>query len=81
LEDNLHAVLFIMRKWQNDCAAASKPLDKLNIVMSPVIQAGWEKAAELLEIEERDMMNPKNIINLVDENTIGVCILHGTKYA
>jgi glutamate decarboxylase len=81
LEDNLHAVLFIMRKWQNDCAAASKPWDKLNIVMSPVIQAGWEKAAELLEIEERYIMNPKNIVNLVDENTIGVCILHGTKYA
>ncbi len=49
--------------------------------MSPAIQAGWEKAAELLEIEERYMMKPKNTTNFVGENTIGVCILRRTKYA
>jgi glutamate decarboxylase len=68
--------------------AAGKPWDKPNIVMSSAVQVCWEKAARYFEVEEkyvyctpeRYVIDPEETVNLVDENTIGICVILGTTY-
>jgi glutamate decarboxylase len=68
--------------------AAGKPFDKPNIVMNAAVQVCWEKAARYLEVEERFwyctaeryVLEPKEAIDLVDENTILVCAILGSTY-
>ena len=69
------------RRWQNQRKAEGKPIDKPNIIMNAAVQVCWEKAARYFEIEEkfvfctqdRYVMDPKEAVDLVDENTIGIC--------
>jgi glutamate decarboxylase len=52
------------------------------------VQVCWEKAARYFEIEEklvycapdRYVMDPEQAVALVDENTIGMCVIMGTTY-
>jgi len=82
------SVLAAKRRWQNLRKAAGKPYDKPNIVMNAAVQVCWEKAARYLEVEEKYWYckenefaaNPKELIDLVDENTILVCGILGTTY-
>jgi len=82
------SVLAAKRRWQNARKAAGKPHDKPNIVMNAAVQVCWEKAARYLEVEERFwyctseryIMDPKEAIDLVDENTILVCAILGSTY-
>lgn len=68
--------------------AAGKPYDKPNLVMNAAVQVCWEKAARYLEVEERFwyctaeryVLEPKEAIDLVDENTILVCAILGSTY-
>lgn len=56
--------------------------------MSSGVQVCWEKAARYFEIEERLVLctstryviDPVEAVNLVDENTIGICAILGTTY-
>jgi glutamate decarboxylase len=56
--------------------------------MSSAVQVCWEKAARYFEVEEkyvyctqeRYVIDPEETVNLVDENTIGICIILGTTY-
>ena len=56
--------------------------------MSSAVQVCWEKAARYFEIEEklvyctpeRYVLDPEETVNLVDENTIGICAILGTTY-
>jgi glutamate decarboxylase len=56
--------------------------------MNAAVQVCWEKAARYLEVEERFwyctseryIMDPKEAIDLVDENTILVCAILGSTY-
>lgn len=56
--------------------------------MSSAVQVCWEKAARYFEVEEkyvycspeRYVIDPEETVNLVDENTIGICVILGTTY-
>jgi len=81
-------VLAMKKRWQNARKAAGKPWDKPNIVMNSAVQVCWEKAARYFEVEEkyvyctndRYVLDPKETVDLVDENTIGICVIIGTTY-
>ncbi|TVY12908.1 Glutamate decarboxylase [Lachnellula arida] len=82
------AVLAMKKRWKNARVAAGKPFDKPNMVMSSAVQVCWEKAARYFEVEEkyvyctpdRYVIDPEETVNLVDENTIGICVILGTTY-
>lgn len=52
------------------------------------VQVCWEKAARYFELEEklvycapdRFVIDPEQAADLVDENTIGICVILGTTY-
>ncbi|KAI6709449.1 hypothetical protein JHW43_008027 [Diplocarpon mali] len=81
-------VLAMKKRWKNARQAAGKPFDNPNIVMSSAVQVCWEKAARYFEVEERYVyctqeryvIDPEQAVNLVDENTIGICVILGTTY-
>ncbi|KAL9089766.1 MAG: hypothetical protein Q9165_005560 [Trypethelium subeluteriae] len=82
------ATLAMKKRWQNARKAAGRPYDKPNIVMNSAVQVCWEKAARYFDVEEkyvyctkdRYVIDPEEAVNLVDENTIGICSILGTTY-
>lgn len=82
------AVLAMKKRWKNKRIAEGKPVDKPNLIMSSAVQVCWEKATRYFEVEEklvyctpdRYVIDPKETVELVDENTIGICIIFGTTY-
>lgn len=82
------STLAMKRRWQNKRKAAGKDFSKPNIIMNSAVQVCWEKAARYFDIEEkyvyctqdRYVMDPKEAIDLIDENTIGICAIIGTTY-
>ncbi|MCJ1248230.1 hypothetical protein MMC30_005447 [Trapelia coarctata] len=82
------ATLAMKKRWQNKRKAAGKDHSKPNIVMNAAVQVCWEKAARYFEIEEkyvyctedRYVIDPEEAVNLIDENTIGICTILGTTY-
>ncbi|KAF7537015.1 hypothetical protein G7054_g4016 [Neopestalotiopsis clavispora] len=81
-------VLAMKRRWQKKRRAEGKSTENPNIVMSSAVQVCWEKATRYFEIEEklvyctpeRYVIDPEETVNLVDENTIGICAILGTTY-
>jgi len=75
-------------KWRERMAAKGKPTDKPNIVMGNNVQVVWEKFARYWEVEpryiemERDqyIITPQGVLDVVDENTIGVIPVLGVTY-
>ncbi|GME25783.1 Pyridoxal phosphate-dependent decarboxylase [Neofusicoccum parvum] len=82
------AVLAMKKRWANRRKAEGKPFDKPNIVMNSAVQVCWEKAARYFDVEEkyvyctadRYVIDPVEAVDLVDENTIGICAILGTTY-
>jgi glutamate decarboxylase len=82
------SVLAMKKRWQNKRKAEGKDWHHPNIIMSSAVQVCWEKAARYFEVEEkyvyctpeRYVIDPEETVNLVDENTIGICIILGTTY-
>lgn len=82
------ATLAMKKRWQNKRKAEGKPYDKPNIVMNSAVQVCWEKAARYFDIEEkyvfctdeRYSIDPEEAVELVDENTIGICAILGLTY-
>ncbi|CAK7272683.1 hypothetical protein SEPCBS119000_005253 [Sporothrix epigloea] len=82
------AVLAMKRRWKNQRKAEGKSTENPNIVMSSAVQVCWEKATRYFEIEEklvyctpdRFVIDPKQVVDLIDENTIGICCILGTTY-
>ncbi|KAJ5272961.1 Glutamate decarboxylase 4 [Penicillium angulare] len=82
------ATLAMKKRWQNKRKAEGKDWHNPNIVMSSAVQVCWEKAARYFDIEEkyvyctdtRFVIDPKQAVDLVDENTIGICAIIGTTY-
>ncbi|KAF7714559.1 Glutamate decarboxylase [Penicillium ucsense] len=80
--------LAMKRRWQNKRKAEGKDYSRPNIIMNSAVQVCWEKAARYFEIEERYVyctedryvMDPKQAVDLVDENTIGICAIIGTTF-
>lgn len=81
-------VLAMKRRWKNKRKAEGKSTENPNLVMSSAVQVCWEKATRYFEIEEklvyctndRYVIDPKEVVDLVDENTIGICCILGTTY-
>lgn len=81
-------VLAMKRRWKNKRKAEGKSTENPNIVMNSAVQVCWEKATRYLEIDERlvyctderYVLDPKQAVDLVDENTIGICCILGTTY-
>ncbi|OCK76457.1 glutamate decarboxylase [Lepidopterella palustris CBS 459.81] len=82
------AVLAMKKLWQNKRKAEGKPFDRPNIIMNSAVQVCWEKAARYFDVEERYVyctaeryvIDPKQAVDLIDENTIGICAILGTTY-
>ncbi|WP_294227206.1 glutamate decarboxylase [uncultured Shimia sp.] len=66
-------------RWRDKMRAQGKPTDKPNIITGPV-QICWHKFARYFDVEIREiplegdrlLMTPDEVLNRVDENTIGV---------
>ncbi|KAJ5689821.1 hypothetical protein N7462_004213 [Penicillium macrosclerotiorum] len=82
------ATLAMKKRWKNQRRAEGKDFSRPNIIMSTGVQVCWEKAAVYFEIEERlvpctetrYIIDPIQAVNMVDENTIGICAILGTTY-
>lgn len=82
------AVLAMKRKWKIRRQAEGKSTESPNIIMSSAVQVCWEKAARYFEIDEkyvfctrdRFLIDPKEAVDLCDENTIGIVSILGTTY-
>ena len=80
--------LAMKKRWQNKRKAEGKDYSRPNIVMCSSVQVCWEKAARYFDVEEkyvyctpeRYVIDPVEAVNLVDENTIGICAILGTTY-
>jgi glutamate decarboxylase len=74
-------VLAMKKLWQNKRKAEGKPYDKPNMVMNSAVQVCWEKACRYFDVDERYsyctteryVIDPKEAVDLCDENTIGIC--------
>lgn len=81
-------MLALKRRWQNSRRAEGKDCARPNIVMSSAVQVCWEKAARYFDVEEkyvycdeqRYVVDPQTAVDMVDENTIGICAILGTTY-
>ena len=82
------ATLAMKKRWANKRKAEGKDFSRPNIVMNSAVQVCWEKAARYFDVEEkyvyctndRYVIDPEQAVNLVDENTIGICSILGTTY-
>lgn len=82
------ATLAMKRRWQDKRKAEGKDWHSPNLIMSSAVQVCWEKAVGYFEIEPRyvnvtkDMfeLDPQKAVDLVDENTIGICAILGVTY-
>lgn len=82
------ATLAMKKTWVNKRKAEGKDYSRPNIVMNSAVQVCWEKAARYFDVEEkyvyctpdRYVIDPKEAVDLVDENTIGICSILGTTY-
>ena len=75
------ATLAMKKRWQKKRKAEGKSTENPNIIMNSAVQVCWEKAARYFEVDEkysyctsdRYVIDPKEAVDLVDENTIGIC--------
>ncbi|KAJ6016659.1 Pyridoxal phosphate-dependent transferase major region subdomain 1 [Penicillium sp. IBT 35674x] len=82
------ATLAMKKRWKNQRKAEGKDTSEPNIIMSTGVQVCWEKAARYFEVDEklvpctetRYVIDPAQAVELVDENTIGICAILGTTY-
>ncbi|QIW96418.1 hypothetical protein AMS68_001936 [Peltaster fructicola] len=82
------ATLAMKKRWANKRKAEGKDYSRPNLVMNSAVQVCWEKAARYFDVEEkfvyctpdRYCIDPEEAVNLVDENTIGICSILGTTY-
>ncbi len=82
------AGLALKRRWQTARKKQGKPFDRPNIVFSSAVQVVWEKFANYWDVEPRYVnispdhpyLDPKGVLDAVDENTIGVVPILGVTY-
>ncbi|KAJ5957907.1 Pyridoxal phosphate-dependent transferase major region subdomain 1 [Penicillium viridicatum] len=82
------AVLAMKKRWEVNRKAQGKDASNPNIIMSSGVQVCWEKAAKYFDIAEklvpctetRYVIDPVLAVDMVDENTIGICAILGTTY-
>ena len=82
------AGLAFKRRWQQRRKAEKEPFDAPNIVFSSAVQVVWEKFANYWDVEPRYVpitkaepyLTPEGMLEVVDENTIGVVAILGVTY-
>jgi glutamate decarboxylase len=82
------ATLAMKKTWVNKRKAEGKDFSRPNIIMNSAVQVCWEKAARYFDVEEkyvyctpdRYVIDPEEAVNLIDENTIGICSILGTTF-
>jgi len=82
------AGLAFKRRWQRRRSADGQPTDAPNIVFSSAVQVVWEKFANYWDVEpryvpitkEQPYLTPEGMLDVVDENTIGVVAILGVTY-
>ncbi|NQT22774.1 MAG: glutamate decarboxylase [Candidatus Omnitrophica bacterium] len=75
-------------KWRERMKKKKKPTNKPNMVMGIDVQVCWEKFARYWDVEPRFVpmdgtrytINAKEVLKLIDENTIGVVVIMGTTF-
>lgn len=75
-------------KWRDRMKAKGKATDKPNLIMGSNVQVVWEKFCRYWEVEPRYVpmeegryvIDEQGVLDLVDENTIGVVAILGTTY-
>ena len=75
-------------KWRQRRQAQNLPTDKPNMVMGINVQVCWEKFCRYWEVEPRFVpvegdrfhLSAEKALELVDENTIGVVAIMGSKH-
>ncbi|KAL5041133.1 hypothetical protein BDW71DRAFT_213301 [Aspergillus fruticulosus] len=82
------ALLAMKKTWHKKQRDTGKDTSHPNIIMNSAVQVCWEKAARYFDVEERYcyctddryVIDPVQAVELVDENTIGICAIMGTTY-
>jgi len=81
--------LAMKKRWEHRMSLAGKDISKPNIVMSCACQVALEKFTRYFEVDCRTipvsfkshhMLDPEDLKDYVDENTIGCFIILGTTY-
>jgi len=75
-------------KWKQRREAASKPVDKPNLVFGGDVHVVWDKFCRYFDVEPRIVplregkytIGPEDVAPHVDENTIGVAAVLGTTF-
>jgi glutamate decarboxylase len=75
-------------RWRDRRRAQSKPIDRPNLVLGANVQVVWEKFCRYWEVEPkyipmekgRYVITPEEVLQLTDENTIGVVAILGTTF-
>lgn len=74
--------------WRKRMQSQSKPTDKPNLIMGSNVQVVWEKFCRYWDVEPRYVpmekgryvIDAEGVLDLIDENTIGVVAILGTTY-
>jgi hypothetical protein len=75
--------------WQIKREVEGRSTENPNIVMSSAVRDDWKMAARSFNVEQkyvscetdRHVINLKETVGLVDENTIGICLIVGHTFA
>ena len=75
-------------KWKQRREAASKPVDRPNLVFGGDVHVVWDKFCRYFDVEPRIVplqpgkytIGPEDALPLIDENTIGVAAVLGTTF-
>lgn len=82
------AGLALKMKWKQRRQSEGKDCTKPNLVMGYNVQVCWEKFCRYFDVEERFVpleegcycLTAEKARGLIDENTIGVCVILGSTY-
>jgi glutamate decarboxylase len=82
------AGLSLKWRWRKRMEAKKKATDKPNMIMGSNVQVVWEKFCRYWDVEPRYLpmgkgryvITPEQVVDAVDENTIGVVAILGTTY-
>ncbi|CAG8000018.1 unnamed protein product [Penicillium nalgiovense] len=78
------ATLAMKKRWEINRKAQGKDASNPNLIMSSGVQVCWEKfniTEKLIPCTEtRYVIDPGQAVDMIDENTIGICAILGTTY-
>ncbi|HEY6424503.1 MAG TPA: glutamate decarboxylase [Pseudonocardiaceae bacterium] len=75
-------------RWRARRAAAGQPTDRPNLILGSNVQVVWEKFCRYWDVEPRYIpvrpgryvITPEEVVERIDENTIGAVAILGTTY-